>query len=264
MRERRYVKFRVDMLSDTKSKIIDTKPERDLIHYIWMGLVLLAGRVNLEGDLYMSRNIPHTIETLSIEFNRSEEQIKLALEVFIELEMLELINGKIYRVKNFAKHQNIKVDEKVKSENKENDLKNTEAVIKEASQSEIYNNEVKNLDTEDKESESKVAEKEITPIKNDDKGNQEIIKDNNMSSKIIDNSVNDNIPISLEIRKNKKGKGKKKKEELFNITDEEDIEDGEIISLTEGERPLCEGERVIFNMTFDSEGTDKFIEENFC
>jgi predicted phage replisome organizer len=109
MRERKDVKFRVDMLSDTKFKIIDTKAERDLIHYVWMALVLLAGKVNMSGDLYLSKNIPYTIETLAIEFNRNIEQVKLALDVFIELEMVEIDEDSIYRVKNFAKHQNIKV-----------------------------------------------------------------------------------------------------------------------------------------------------------
>ena len=88
MRERKYIKFRADMYDDTKFKIIDMKPERDLIHYAWTRAVTLAGKVNLEGDLYMSKNIPYTTETLAIEFNRSEEQIKLALGVLIELEML--------------------------------------------------------------------------------------------------------------------------------------------------------------------------------
>lgn len=63
MRERKYVKFRVDMFEDTKFKIIDRMPERDVIFYIWTRLVALAGRVNLEGSLYMSKNIPYTIET---------------------------------------------------------------------------------------------------------------------------------------------------------------------------------------------------------
>ena len=49
MRERKYVKFRVDMYDDTKFKIIDMKPERDLIHYVWTRFVTLAGKVNLEG-----------------------------------------------------------------------------------------------------------------------------------------------------------------------------------------------------------------------
>ena len=88
MRERRYVKFRVDMYDDTKFKIIDTKPERDLIHYIWTRFVTLAGKVNLEGELYMSKNMPYTIETLAIEFNRGTDEVKLAVDVLIELQMI--------------------------------------------------------------------------------------------------------------------------------------------------------------------------------
>jgi hypothetical protein len=71
--------------------------------------------LNLEGDLYMSKNLPYTIETLGIEFNRDLKQIKLALDVFIELEMIELTESNAYRVRNFAKHQNIKVKEKIES-----------------------------------------------------------------------------------------------------------------------------------------------------
>ena len=51
MRERKVVKLRVDMHEDTKFKIIDKMNERDLIHYIWIRLVTLAGKVNLEGRL---------------------------------------------------------------------------------------------------------------------------------------------------------------------------------------------------------------------
>lgn len=248
MRERRYVKFRTDMYEDTKFKIIDRKPERDFIHYVWSRIVTLAGKVNLEEDLYMSKNLPYTIETLAIEFNRGEDQIKLALDVFIELEMLELTDGNVYRVKNFAKHQNIKVKEKIKSEDKEHDVKNIEAAIKEASKNEI-------CDNEDKESENKVGENEATDLRNDDKRDLEITrseidKANNMSSEIIDNSSWDNTPIPLETRENKKVNRKKKKEELVGITDEEGIEDNMIGWFTDGERPLGEGERVILELFF--------------
>ena len=113
MRERKYVKFRVDMYDDTKFKIIDRKPERDLIHYIWSRLVVLAGKINLDGDLYFSKNLPHTIETLSTEFNRGTHEVKSAIYVLLELQMLELTEDKVYRVKNFAKHQNIKPKQKI-------------------------------------------------------------------------------------------------------------------------------------------------------
>ena len=221
MRERKYVKFRSDMYEDTKFKIIDMKPERDMIHYVWTRLVTLAGKVNMEGDLYMSRNLPYTIETLAIEFNRSEEQIKLASEVFIELEMIEMIDGRIYRVKNFTKHQNIKVKEKVKSEDKEGIVKNIEVDEKEIFVNEACDNAEKKSEDNDKESENNVVEKEET-----------------------------NIPISLEDKKNKKAATAKKKEEVVNMTDKEDDEDDEMFRFSEGEFTLGEGEEVIASWTF--------------
>ncbi|SHI26519.1 phage replisome organizer N-terminal domain-containing protein [Clostridium intestinale] len=128
MKERKYVKLRVDMYEDTKFKIIDMKPERDVIYYIWSRILLLAGKVNLEGELYLSKSIPYTMETFSIEFNRDIAQIKLALDIFIELEMLELTLDNVYKVRNFAKHQNIKVKEKEIPKNKESEVKDSPAL----------------------------------------------------------------------------------------------------------------------------------------
>ncbi|NFA43050.1 hypothetical protein EXM65_10785 [Clostridium botulinum] len=116
--ERKIVKLRVDMYNDTKFKIIDTMEERDLIHYIWTRLLTLAGKVNLEGKLYLSRSIPYTIETLALEFNRSVKKVKLALKVFMDLEMIELGENNVYKVRNFAKHQNIKPKKKEDSNDK--------------------------------------------------------------------------------------------------------------------------------------------------
>lgn len=171
MRERKNIKLRVDMNEDTKFKIIDRKPERDLIYCIWIKLLLLAGKVNKEGELHLSRNIPYTLETLAIEFNRDVEQIELALDVFLELEMIEVTKHNVYKVKNFAKHQNIKV----KEQNDDlNDIKQENKVV---------NNEVT---IENKiEEESKVVGKDIT---DDDKVlNDEELIFNNADIKIDTN-----------------------------------------------------------------------------
>ena len=173
MRERKIVKLRVDMYEDTKFKIIDMKPERDLIQYIWTRLVTLAGKVNLEGDLYMSKNLPYTIETLAIEFNRDFKQIKLALDTFIELEMIELTEVNIYRVKNFAKHQNIKVKETINS--KDEEVKNKEIVVKEALENKITQIPLR-LETKRNKTVNKKKEKE----KICDLTKEEDIKDNDI------------------------------------------------------------------------------------
>jgi len=247
MRERKYVKFRVDMHEDTKFKIIDRMPERDLVHYVWVRVVTLTGKVNLEGDLYMSKNRPYTIETLAIEFNRSEEQIKLALDIFIELEMLELTDGRVYRVKNFAKHQNIKIKEKVKSEDKENDTKNIEVAMKEASKNEICENGKKISDR-------KPVENKVADIINDDKrdleiAKSEINKDRNMINETKNSSSKDNVTTPPQSKKIKKTTRKKKMDKI-DITDEDITEDNVIGWFTDGELPVGEGERVIMSMDF--------------
>ncbi|MBC2455719.1 phage replisome organizer N-terminal domain-containing protein [Clostridium beijerinckii] len=169
MKERKFVKLRVDMYDDTKSKIIDTMNERDLIQYIWIRLIVLAGKVNLEGELFLSRNIPYTMETIAIEFNRDIERVKLAMKVLMDLEMIEFTEDKIYKVKNFVKHQNIKIN------------KSTE----------IKANVVKENDSSHKRDESKIKDREniigVDSKSNGYKSIDQIVR--NKTAKIEDKSI---------------------------------------------------------------------------
>jgi predicted phage replisome organizer len=204
MRERKFVKLRVDMHEDTKFKIIDKMKERDLVHYIWIRLVTLAGKVNLEGSLYLSRNIPYTIETLAIEFNRDTEQVKLALRTLMDLEMIELLKDKIYRVKNFAKHQNIKIEEKVEFQDNMEDINHKELII------ENQLGEEKHVDSEHQicESIEKAPENQVIIDKsiNYEIINKEKIDSNckNIKDYQFISDLQSNIPISLEKKKPKK------------------------------------------------------------
>lgn len=166
MRERKYVKLRVDMYDDTKSKIIDKRPERDLIHYILNRVIVLAGKCDQEGELYMSRTIPYTVETLSIEFNRGIEEVKLALDLLMELEIVELTEECVYRVKNFAKHQNIKMKEKniTKDNDKGAELKRKEVQGEEVSKNQSF---VKEVENEESVKEQKQFKKETTTNTNE-------------------------------------------------------------------------------------------------
>ena len=265
MRERKYIKFRVDMHEDTKLKIIDRMPERDLVQYLWTRFVALAAKVNRDGDLYLSKNIPYTIETLAIEFNRSTDQVKIAVDVFMQLEMLEFTGHNVYIVKNFAKHQNIKVKEKIKPEVKEEEIKNKEIQVKEILENKTY-------EVEDKEPKSIISKNEkfqeknlksLEIVKNNEVdnnknsnnlkiGNKDNSKvDNNMCNEKSNNNSQDNVPILLEVKKkNNKTKGRKKKDTPFEITDEE-IEKDPLSGFWEGdERPLEEGESVVSTWAF--------------
>ncbi len=243
MRERKYVKFRVDMPEDTKFKIIDMKPERDVIHYVWNRIVLLAGKVNLEGDLYLSKNIPYTIETLAIEFNRDAAQVKLALEVFVKLEIIEITENKIYRVKNFAKHQNIKVKEKEIPNNKEDNIKKIDAPLNE------------NLEVDkDKKADDKTSENSVENVDGINKGSLEtsnkdnIVVDDKLKDEKSKDNLQENVPIILETKKSRK-KNKKRTDQIIGVIDEE-INDDSICCFTDGVKPLADGESTIMEFSF--------------
>jgi len=242
MRERKYIKLKVNMYEDTKFKIIDMKPERDFIHYVWTRFVALAGKSNLEGDLYMSKNIPYTIETLAIEFNRDINQIKLAVDIFMELEMIELSEDNVYRVKNFAKHQNIKVKEIIKTINKIRENKVEDIKKDENCSLEIHNKDI-----------NETEKRNIGEVENKDNGKIEEKDTNNIENTICDENINDNIPIVLEEKKKKKSVKKQntKKKKTIDFYEIEE-EDNNIIQLFEGDevRPLEENESVVGSWSF--------------
>ncbi|ALB44633.1 phage replisome organizer N-terminal domain-containing protein [Clostridium beijerinckii] len=242
MRERKYVKLRVDMYDDTKFKIIDRMSNRDLIHYVWNRMVVLAGKVNQEGELYMSRNIPYTVETLSIEFNREISEVKAALDVLMNLEMIEIVDNNIYKVKNFVKHQNIKVKEKAEIVKKEN---NTE-ILEKTDMDKNKNNETTLLKANNK--------KLNNENKSDENGGGIEVKK--------DISEHNNSHVIFEVDKNirKKNKGNKKKNESIIEVYDEDVSndstdkrhrDDAICWLSDGDITLGEGETIIAEWSFE-------------
>lgn len=258
MKERRYVKFKLDIYDDTKTKIIDQKPERDFIHYFFARCIVLAGKSDCEGKLYMAKDIPYTIETLAIEFNRDTELVKLALDILIELKMIEVMEDKIYKVKSFVKHQNIKVEEKIQYKDKEVNVENIEVATEKVITNKACDIEEKKSETneeqKDKELKNNVVENDGALIINKEKreveiNNNKINKENNSLIEISDNISQNNIPIPLETRKNKKAATKKKKEGMINVTDEEGKEE-KLFSIRDGEFVLGEGERIIASWTF--------------
>ena len=155
--------------------------------------------------------------------------------------MIEITEDKIYRVKNFAKHQNIKVKEKIESKDKAEDIKDKQVQVNENFKNEIYDNE-------DKESENKISQNQAENAKNYEIGNVEInhknIKkiNNNLSDETINNASQNIIPILLETKKNKPENKKKQKDNI----EEENKEDTMVWINDGGEiRPLEEGESVV-------------------
>lgn len=106
MAEVKWIKINVDMFDDEKIKIIQSMPEGDALLIVWIKLITLAGKTNDGGYVYIAENMPYTDEMLSVIMNKPLNTIRLALETFNKLGMVENDIKGIYLV-NFEKHQSL-------------------------------------------------------------------------------------------------------------------------------------------------------------
>lgn len=117
MAEVSWIKLKVGMFDDSKIKYIEALPERDTIITLWVKLLTLAGKYNEQGYIMLSENLPYNEEMLANEFNRPINSIRLALQTFKTLGMIEDVNG-VFKVTNWEKHQNIEGLEKIREQNR--------------------------------------------------------------------------------------------------------------------------------------------------
>ncbi|HBC4647249.1 TPA: phage replisome organizer N-terminal domain-containing protein [Staphylococcus aureus] len=117
MGEVSWIKLKVGMFDDSKIKYIEALPERDTIITIWVKLLTLSGKYNEQGYIMLSENLPYNEEMLANEFNRPINSIRLAIQTFETLGMIEKVNG-VIKVTNWEKHQSLDSKAKHKEKNK--------------------------------------------------------------------------------------------------------------------------------------------------
>ena len=117
MSEVKWIKLKTDMFDDEKIKIIQSMPEGDAMCMIWIRLLTLAGKTNDGGYIYISDNLPYTDEMLSVVFNKPLNTIRMALDTFTKLQMIDSDVKGIYLI-NFDKHQSLEKLEKIKEQNR--------------------------------------------------------------------------------------------------------------------------------------------------
>lgn len=118
MAEIKWIKITTNMFDDEKIKLIDAMPERDTIFYIWMRLLVQAGKINAGGYIFLNENIPYTEEMLSTIFNRPLNSVRLALKALRDFGMIEVSENHLIKISNWEKHQNIEGMEKVREQNR--------------------------------------------------------------------------------------------------------------------------------------------------
>ena len=117
MAEIKWIKITTDIFDDEKMKIIDTMPDRDALIVIWFKLLALTGKKNESGLLFLSPKMPYTEEMLATIFNRPINTVRLAITMFENFGMIEVMDNDVISIINWEKHQNVDGMEKVKSQN---------------------------------------------------------------------------------------------------------------------------------------------------
>ena len=107
MAEVKWIKILVDIFDDEAIKLIEQMPDGDTLLVIWFKLLAKAGKTNDGGLVYLKENIPYTDEILATVFNKPIATIRLAMQTFRNLGMVELTNEHQILITNWEKHQNI-------------------------------------------------------------------------------------------------------------------------------------------------------------
>jgi predicted phage replisome organizer len=116
MAEVKWIKLNVAMFDDDKIRIIETMPEADSILVIWVKLLTLAGKKNMNGYIFLTENIPYTDEMLAGLFNRPLTTVRLALETFNRFNMINYNESNHLHITNWDKHQNIEGLDKIREQ----------------------------------------------------------------------------------------------------------------------------------------------------
>ena len=118
MAEVKWIKLCTKMFDDEKIKIIESMPDKDTLLIIWIKLILQAGITNAGGYIYLTENIAFTDEMLAAIFNRPVNTIRLALDTFRKLEMIELDEKGIF-IPSFERIQNKDGLEKIREQTRQ-------------------------------------------------------------------------------------------------------------------------------------------------
>lgn len=106
MADIKWIKIVTDIFDDEKILLIEAMPEADSIIVIWFKLLCLAGKQNNSGVFTISDKIPYTEKMLATIFRRKESTVSLALNIFKQYGMVEIIEDTI-TIPNWGKYQSI-------------------------------------------------------------------------------------------------------------------------------------------------------------
>lgn len=116
--EVKWIKIVTDIFDNRKIRQIEVMPDGDSILVIWFKLICLAGRINDNGLVYVTEDIPYTDEMLAAQFNRPLATVRLALNIFQKFKMIEIVDDFLC-LPSWEKYQSTDKLEKMRSKHAE-------------------------------------------------------------------------------------------------------------------------------------------------
>ena len=113
MAEVKWIKIVTDIFDDEKVLLIESCPDADAVIVIWFKLLCLAGKQNNSGVFMMNGRIPYTEEMLATIFRRPVNTVRMAISIFEQYGMIEIIDG-VITIPKWDKHQTLDSYEKRK------------------------------------------------------------------------------------------------------------------------------------------------------
>lgn len=115
-----WIKITTNMCEDEKIRLFNSiEGIQDVGFYIWIRFLLQAGKVNDNGLIYLTPNIPYTKQMLSRLFERPVDIIEKVINILVEFQMIEIYEDGIIKICNWEKHQNIEGMKKVREGTRE-------------------------------------------------------------------------------------------------------------------------------------------------
>lgn len=125
MAEVKWIKLATNVFNNRKIRLIESMPEGDTIIVIWFKLLMLAGEINDEGNIYFTKELAYTDQMLATVFDRPIATIQLALKTFEEFGMIEIIDN-IIHISNWEKYQNVAGLDRIKEQTRQRVSKHRE------------------------------------------------------------------------------------------------------------------------------------------
>lgn len=111
--EARWIKLVTNMFENEKIILIETMPDCYAIIVVWIKMLCMAGKQNNGGVFLFANRVPYTVKMLAQIFRMNEATVSMAIKVFQEFGMIEMVDG-VITILNWSKYQSLDTYERQK------------------------------------------------------------------------------------------------------------------------------------------------------